>query len=441
MFKKAFPVSILVVLIASLVLSAAVTPIMAQEEDITLTVWDVFVREEESATMDDLIARFEEAHPNVTVEREAKNFDDLKATASLALSNPDGPDIIQVNQGASDMGAMVEAGLLLPLTPYAEQYGWLDIFPAGLAALNSWTADGAQMGEGDLYGMPIHAELVGIYYRTDLFEAQGIEVPTTFADFEAALATFAEAGEVPLVFGNLDGWPGIHLYSEIENALLAEREWYDDFMFVTGEVTFDNPANVQAAATLQAWIDAGYLLDGFEGIGYDDSWQLFSSGVGAMYLTGSWLTGELIAGPMGENIGFFLLSPMEEDGFKLSVGGTSLAFAIRNDSPNADLAAEYIDYLYSEETAISILEHGFVPVYPVDPALASEGLLADVVAAWGYLNDNNAIGYYMDWVTPTMYDTITSELQKLMAGRTSPEEFVDAVNADYVSFLEEKGLN
>jgi raffinose/stachyose/melibiose transport system substrate-binding protein len=160
-----------------------------------------------------------------------------------------------------------------------------------------------------------------------------------------------------------------------------------------------------------------------------------------MYLTGSWLTGELIAGPMGENIGFFLLSPMEEDGFKLSVGGTSLAFAIRNDSPNADLAAEYIDYLYSEETAISILEHGFVPVYPVDPALASEGLLADVVAAWGYLNDNNAIGYYMDWVTPTMYDTITSELQKLMAGRTSPEEFVDAVNADYVSFLEEKGLN
>jgi raffinose/stachyose/melibiose transport system substrate-binding protein len=409
-----------------------------EPEGVTLKVWDIMTRPEESAIMEELIARFEEANPGVTVAREAKNLDDLKATTGLALSSPDGPDVVMANQGQSDMGAFVAAGLLLPLDDYAAQYGWSEVFPEGLAALNSWTLDGAQMGEGNFYGLPIQAELVGVYYRTDLFEENGIEIPRTLAEFEAAMDTLKEAGVTPLVFGNLDGWPAIHLYSELQNAELGEREWYDDFMYLRNAVSFNQPANVAAAARLQEWIDKGYFNEGFAGIAYDDSWPIFSAGEGAMYLTGSWLAGELLAGPNADNFGFFLLPPLEEDGYKLSVGGTGLAFAIRHDTPNADLAAEYIDYLFSPETAEAMFTRGLLPVYPVDPALAQDRLSSDLVAAWAALNENNAIGYYMDWVTPTMYDTITASLQELMAKRLTPEEFVAKVDADYQAFLAEK---
>lgn len=405
----------------------------------TLVVWDVMTRPEEKAIVDELIADFEAAHPGVTVEREAKNFDDLKTTAALALGSPDGPDVIQVNQGESDMGSLVQAGLLQPLNDYAEQYGWFDTFSAGLAALNSWSEDGKQMGTGNLYGLPLQAEIVGVYYRKDIFKENDLSVPTTYAEFETLMADLTAAGITPITYGGLDGWPAIHLYSEIQNAELGERGWYDAFMYTTGDVTFDHPANLAAAEGLVGWVENDFLTPGFEGIGYDDSWQLFMSGEGAMMLTGSWMSGEFAANAeLGDQIGFFLVPPKADAGYKLSVGGTGLAFAIRNGSANADVAAEYLDYLYSEETANALAEAGFLPVYPIDPEVAGDGLLGDVVAAWKTANENDAVGYYMDWVTPTMYDTITAALQELMAGQITPAAFVDKVNQDYTDFLATK---
>ncbi|NPV87301.1 MAG: extracellular solute-binding protein [Anaerolineae bacterium] len=390
--------------------------------------------------MEAVVKKYEADHPNVKIVREAKSMDDLKATLALALKSDDSPDVAMINQGESDMGAYVKAGLLLPMDDYAKKFGWFDKFPQSLVRLNSWTKDGAKMGEGNFYGIPILAEVVGVYYRKDLFEKYGIAVPATFAEFEAAIATLKSNGETPIIFGNLDGWPAIHTYSELQNVYQASRTWYDDFMFMTGKVTFDTPENLKAAQTLKTWAEEGVFMDGFAGVGYDDSYQLFGAGQGAMLLTGSWLSGDLSASPMADNIGFFVVPPLEKGGYKLTVGGTGFAFGVSAKSQKPDLAAEYINYLYSEETAKDLLAAGFLPVYPVQDAQISSGLLADIVAAWNMLGATNSVGYYMDWVTPTMYDTITASLQELMGGKITPEEFVAKVNDDYVKGLEAKGI-
>ncbi len=412
----------------------------APAEVTTLKVWDNFTRPAEMAIMEELIARFEADHPNVKIVREAKTMDDLKATEALALKSDESPDVAMINQGESDMGAFVKAGLLVPMNAYAEQYGWFEKFPQSLVRLNSWTEDGAKMGEGDFYGIPLAAELIGVYYRKDLFQKYNIAVPTTFAEFEAAIETLKTNNETPIIFGNLDGWPAIHTYSELQNVMQGSREWYDEFMFNTGKVTFDTPENLKAAVTLKNWADSGVFMKDFSGVGYDDSWQLFSAGQGAMLLTGSWLSGDLAASPHIANIGFFVLPPEEKDGYKLTVGGTGFAFGISAKSKNPDLASEYINYLYSEEVAQAMLENGFLPVYPADASALPDGLLKDIVNGWVSLNENNAVGYYMDWVTPTMYDTITGSLQELMGGNITPEEFIAKVNADYVKNLEAKGI-
>lgn len=427
-------ITILALLIAAL---PTVTASQAQE-DVTLVVWDINARDVENEVADTLAQEFEEAHPGVTVDRVAKSLDDLKATTGLALASDDGPDVVQVNQGLSDMGTFVKSGLLLDLTPYAEQYGWVEKLSPGIVARNSFTADGAVFGEGNLYGVPPLAEMVGVFYNRDLFNEMGLTIPTTFAEFEALLDTVVQQGMAPIVFGNLDGWPGIHTYSEIQNAYI-DRTYLDDFVFGRSEVGFNTPENLQAAEKLVNWVDKGYFTEFFEGVGYDDSWGLFADGLGPMMITGSWLSGELANLGSADTFGFFLVPPAEVGQPKMSVGGTSLAYGIRASSGNADLAAEYIDWMMSARAAELWVAAGFIPVQPVDASLVEEGtLFGDLVNAWTWLNANDAVGHYIDWATPTFYNTITASLQELMAKEITPQEFVEKLDADYQEYLASK---
>ncbi len=413
---------------------------MMAEGDIVLTVWDVNVRDVESQMMDTLNQEFEATHPGVKINRVPKSFEDMMATVQLGMSNPDGPDIAQVNQGHTDMGALVKANLLVNLMPYAQKYGWLSKLGPGLVARNSFSADGQSFGTGNLYGMPLNAELVGVYYNKEMFQQAGISVPQTFAEFEAALATLQEAGMVPIALGNLDGWPAFHIHGEILNALLDSREWTDNFVFGRGNVSVITPENLEAATKVQQWAEQGYFTPGFAGIGYDDSWQLFANGEAAMMITGSWLSGEVEALPNPDNFGFFLVPPQTEDGWKMSIGGTTLAFAIRNGSAHPDLAAEYIALLASDEATTLQVEVGFLPVQPLDPAQVEKGpFFKDVVAAWAKVNQADAVGHYLDWATPTYFDTYSAALQELLASQITPDEFLQKLEADYSAYLAEKG--
>lgn len=133
-----------IIVVAAMLLTACATPAPteAPAEEITLVVWDQFYRDVESQVIETLNAEFEAANPGVKIERVVKTLDDLKVTLKLALAEENGPDVAQVNQGRSDMGAMVEAGLLLPLNDYAAAYNWSERFSASVASRNSFTEDG-----------------------------------------------------------------------------------------------------------------------------------------------------------------------------------------------------------------------------------------------------------------------------------------------------------
>lgn len=395
-----------------------------------LVVWDQFARDAEKAVLDGLNTQFEADHPGVKIDRVVKSYDDLKVTIKLALSDPNGPDIGQVNQGA-DMGGAVQGNLLVDLTPYTSKYGWDKTFSGGLLARNSWTADGKSFGTGNLYGVSPTAEVVGVFYNKTKFDKLGVAVPKTLADFETILAKAKQAGEIPLYFGNLDGWTGIHLWSAIEHVLLPDRTWLDNFVYGRNNVSFDISENVQASAKLQEWVKAGYLTDGFAAIGYDDSWKQFGAGQGVMFITGSWISGDLVTAG-GENFGFFLMPPVQAGGKALAVGGIGLPFCIRNGAKNPELAAEYLDWMVSPQAAEAWLAKGILPAMPVDASKIPAGtLLGDIVTTFGAINQADGVGHYLDWAGPTMYDTLNAAIQELMALKITPEEFTAKVQAAY----------
>jgi raffinose/stachyose/melibiose transport system substrate-binding protein len=436
--KKLFPLfSILMIL--TLVLTACkptsqATPTPAQEE-ITLVVWDQFYRDVESNVMDTLNSEFEAAHPGVKIERVVKTLDDLKVTLKLALEQSDGPDVAQVNQGRSDMGAMVQADLLLPLNDFSAQYKWDERFSSSVASRNSFTADGKTFGQGNLYGVSPTAEVVGVYYNKGIFEANGWKIPTTFDEFETLLADIKTKGITPISFGSLDGWNAIHEFSAVQH-LLVTPDYINNLVYGVNNVSFDTPENQEAASIMQDWVDKGYFTDGFAGIGYDDSNKMFKSGEGAMTITGSWLAGELI-NDTDQQFGFFLLPAKYPDKVRMAIGGVGIPFAIRKTSTHADMAAAYLDWMVSPRAAQLWAQAGILPAMslPEGSTIEEGSLFSDTMVAWNTINKENAVGHYIDWTTPTFYDTLVAELQKVFGKTETPAEFTAAVQEDYAAFL------
>src|SRR5690606_17632583 len=101
--------------LALLALVLGVPGAWAQEEPIVLRVWDQFTDPNEDEGMQMMIAAFEEANPNVTIERDVMIFTDMQTVLPTALASGTGPDIFYYGGGAGWLGPLVEAGLVMPL--------------------------------------------------------------------------------------------------------------------------------------------------------------------------------------------------------------------------------------------------------------------------------------------------------------------------------------
>jgi raffinose/stachyose/melibiose transport system substrate-binding protein len=397
---------------------------------VTLNVWDQEVRGGQAEAIKKLNAQFQKQYPNIKINRTAKSFTDLLATLKLAASGPNPPDVVEANNGYSAMGPLVEAKLLMPLDAYSQKNGWRNRYSPGILRMNRFTRDGKSFGRGSLFGLPMTGEVVGVYYNKAKLRKLGVARPTTFAAFESAVAKAKAAGETPIQFGNLDKWPGIHTYEE-PMLQFVTKDFARSWIFGSGSRSFATGGTRLAATKLQDWAKKGYFTDGYAGLGYDPSWAQYGKGNGVFLITGSWLTADLRKA-LGKDVGFFLL-PARAGGSLSTLGGEGLPWAISSKTKNADAAATYLNFLTRPQNAQVLISAGQLPAMKGKVKVPA-GLDTEVYRAWTTANARDAIVPYLDWATPTMYDTITASVQKLMAGKSTPAQFVDEVQSDYAKF-------
>ena len=404
----------------------------AKQDTTTLLVWDQEVRGGQSAAITKLNEQFQKAYPNIKLNRVAKSFTDLQATLKLAASGPNPPDVIEVNNGYAAMGPLVKAGLLLPLNKYASKYGWVSRYSAGVLRMNRFTADASSFGTGSLYGLPMTGEVVGVFYNKAKLKKLGLKVPTTFEQFEQAVAKAQTAGETPIQFGNLSKWPGIHEFEEVMLQSVP-KAWASDWIFGArgGKLDFSTRGTIAGAATLQKWAKSGSFTDGYAGLDYDAAWPDFGKGHGVFLITGSWLTTNLKE-VLGKDVGFFLLPPPAGKPLA-ALGGEGLPWGISSKSKNADAAATYLNFLTSNSSMQVVTDSGQLAATKAKVKVPG-GIDTEVYNAWTKANQQDAIVPYLDWATPTMYDTITAAIQELMAGKKTPQDFTSTVNSDYSKF-------
>src|SRR5688572_9497022 len=140
------------------------------------------------------------ANPNVTIEIEAIQNEDLQRTRiPTALQSGDAPDLFQ-QWGGGELATQVDAGYLMDLS---------GVLADDVARLGGGVAPWQY--QGTTYGLPFQFGVEGIWYRKSLFEAAGItDEPTTMDELGDTVDALKAAGIVPIAVGAGDKWPAAH---------------------------------------------------------------------------------------------------------------------------------------------------------------------------------------------------------------------------------------
>ena len=401
--------------------------------EVTLTVWDQEVRGAQNDAIEALIEAFEKEYPNVTVDRVSQSFDDLQQQTGLALSGNDVPDVLQVNNARGDMGTYVADSLLTDLTGYAEAYGWTDRFAPSVLSKMMYSADGVTFGEGSLYGLPQTGEICGIYYSQKKLDDLGLEAPTTWDEVFSLVEAAQEAGEQPIMLGNLDQWPALHVFGPLQAHFVPAEEIVTLGMGNAG-ADWTSQENVDALAQLAEWGTSGAMGASPNGLAYDDAWPLYAEGTGVLLIGGSWLAPDMEA-VMGEDLRF-MAPPPGADGTVATTGGTGIPFSIPAAAENKDGAAAYIDFLTSDEAMQLIADNGGMPVNRTAELAPDSGVNKDVYEAFDAVSTDGTLLPYLDYATPSFADTAGATLQEVIGGQTEPEAAAEALQEDYGEFSE-----
>ena len=346
--------------------------------------------------MNEFNAAFMADHPNITVDMAVVNAGELATVTQTRLTAND-VDVIDLfgfaNSAQPYMAdvtppnwqASIEAGQLMDLTgqPFLEHYDPVSIADSGtyndaVYAIN--------------LGRVVYS---GIYYNEDLFEANGVEVPTTWDELVAACETFAAADIPCMTAGGADGWPIFVGAYGLIGSLFPDQAAYVEGLW-TGEIMYNDEQSLEMWEKMQIYA-RDMIEQGASGISADAAPGRFASGAVAMYPGGSWNAAAIETAEPEFEWGYipFPGSDNAEDN-QYMFGKYDQGWAIAANTPNADAALLYLsDFSEPENYQAFITAVGFIPT---QPGATLDTQIGEEIAP--YL-ENFRVGFEQYWVAPT----------------------------------------
>jgi raffinose/stachyose/melibiose transport system substrate-binding protein len=373
-----------------------------------------------SDAITELIAEFDAANPDVSVEITAMGPELDPPSLLPALSAGEGPDLWEGGVGPGQPAAFIRAGHVLDLSPYYFDFGWDEVIPEELVMISS--------SEGNLWSVPNSVEPTTMFYRQSIFEEHGLSEPTDWDGFLAVLDTLQDAGyETVIGMGAGDVWPTSHLKSLLWG-YYAGPDGVEDVMF--GDGRWDDDPFVEATRTFNALSEAGYFGADVLAMAYQDVMAGFYRGEIPMTFTGAFVIPNMMndAGDAVDDIGVFPVpNPVGPVYATESIGA---GWYVNADVEDPDAAARLLDYVFfHEEGRAKQLASGRVPVGDIEVEAAGlPSIHEEILAANEQNRSNGLIPSFLDTVTPAgMTEAVYDGLQALLAGQMTPEQFNEAV--------------
>ncbi|QJC50541.1 extracellular solute-binding protein [Paenibacillus albicereus] len=307
---------------------------------VTITFQNIYP-DETSVTnkiMKELVADYEAANPNIKIELDSLNTDQQKLKLKTQAASKEVPDITIVNP-AAQMKPFVDAGVLAPLNDMLDQNGLKDTFQKGLLDYYSF--------DGNVYALPDGNNIEVVYYNKDLFAQAGItDVPKTFDEMLEDVKALKAKGITPIAIGEKDTWTGSFLFMNILLRTNGGPGFLQDVM--DGKKDFNDPAFVEAVDAFQELVQAGAFPEGATSIDANAGGNIFKTGKAAMFIIGSWETGNIDASSVAGKVGAFSFPTVNGKGdvnqFMLAPGS---GFAISANSKHPQETKDFLNYFMS----------------------------------------------------------------------------------------------
>ncbi len=245
--------------------------------DVELAYWNGFTGGD-GPFMQEMVDRFMEEHPNITVTPNTIQWADFYQRVPAAVNAGEGPDVgvMHLDQIATNAARNV----IVPVDEVAEN---LELSEDDFTE-EVWNAG---IYNDQRFGIPLDVHSLAMYYNTEHFAAAGItEPPTDEESFMAALDALKAAGnETPFWMPQL--WPSHLIYLSLlwQNGGQPYSEEGDAALYNSEE-------GVAALEWQRSIVDAGYSPPN---VGIDTQYAAFKNGETSITWDGIWQINDLEA--------------------------------------------------------------------------------------------------------------------------------------------------
>jgi len=200
-----------------------------------------------------------------------------------------------------------EEGVLADISDVAEANDWDAVLPASIA--------GHMKCEGTWCAAPVNVHRVDwIWANAEVLSANGIEMPTTWEEFNAAAEKLQEAGIIPLAHGG-QAWQDATVFEAVALGILGPEGYRKAFVELDKETL---TSDAMIAVFDQMRIMRGFVDSNFSGRDWNLATSMVMNGEAAFQIMGDWAKGEFMAAGKvpGED---FLCASTPGEGFLYNV--------------------------------------------------------------------------------------------------------------------------
>lgn len=408
--------------VAALTMTGCATSDASSDSSVLSIAWQAGT----NPALDEIIAKFEQDNPDVTIKLSTAVDDDLQKTVRTQLLAGTAPDIFMVWPDSStvlSVGTLAPDGFLAPLDDIA----W--------AAAASEGAVDASSYDGTPYMATAAVDSSGAIYNMDTLGELGLSVPQTWSELLQFCGDARAAGRVAFGLGLQEVWtvrlvPSALVSNEIEDVAAFNASVLNG--------TFDFASSPEWATALEKqneMIDAGCFNDSPVGTSMDN---VVLPGVVNGEFLGTVSVGAHISVMMDPEAGDpdanFLMAPLpsgdDPEASRINVLYNA-GIGINADAKNMDAAKKFVE-LWTSEWALNLTatQKSLLPSITNDEFVPAPSL-TEVLA----LTDEGRVAGG-DWMPGAKtFSAMTDGIQGVLLGKVTTQQALEAMQVAYLDGL------
>ena len=230
--------------------------------------------------MEDIVAKFQAANPDIEVVLNTTEHEAFKTAIRTILAADKGPDVATWFAG-NRMAGFVADGLFADVSDVWASEGWGNSMSSTMPSV---TFNGKQ------YAVPFSYYQWGVYYRKDIYDANGISIPKTYDEFLDNCKKLKANGIASVAIGTKYLWTAAGWFDYI-NLRTNGLDYHIDLMLGKTKYTDEGVVN-----TFKNWaraVDAGCFMDDHQNYSWQEAQAPLINGEAASYLIGNFIVPNL----------------------------------------------------------------------------------------------------------------------------------------------------